>query len=206
MNDYDQGLVSIDPGGARKGCSGARFDRGVLVRVFPSIDLHSTCFGCVSRVVVERPQMDGRSRAVPPAVLIDLAWQGAMVVGVIRGENQDCECTELTPDQWKGGVRADGRFIGGLSKATHHANMIATDALTTAELETIAREFGRASSSFVIDAVRSALRKEALARGAKHRNGHYSEAREVARLPDVLDAVGLGLFALGRTGKDGKKI
>ena len=196
-------LIAIDPGGTKKGCSAAQFVRGELVCVYPVMRAaYPPENRTVERVVIERPQQDARSRAVPPKILIELAWNGALLAGMFVGSGADL--VEYTPDEWKGGVREDGKFIGGISKATHHANMIETGALATHELEVIGREFG-VSWHELGGLVLAARRKEALARGAKHRNGHYSEAKEVARLPDVLDAVGLGAFDLGRIGKDGKR-
>jgi hypothetical protein len=201
----DSFLASIDPGGHKKGCSMVLFRNATLERVSPSITFRTFSNPHADMVVIERPQVDGRSRAVPPEVMIDMTAEGMLLAGMFVGTGSMLRM--LTPSEWKGGVRADGRFIGGLSKATHHANMIESGALSEVELSTIACEFGHSveGAAWVRRTVLDARRKEALARGASHRNGHYSEARDVARLPDVLDAVGLGLFALGRIDKDGKR-
>lgn len=172
-------LIAIDPGGARKGCSAVEFSDGVLSGAFARID-HTFR---VDRVVVERPQQDGRSRAVPPSVLIDLSWEGAMLAGRFVGANPGCEFRAYSPDDWKGTV----------AKALHHKDRI-LPALTCEERVVIEAAFPEFTGQ-----IAEAVRHGALSRWAPHANAHYLPV--ASRLPDVLDAVGLGLFDLGRIKK-----
>lgn len=189
-------VVSIDAGGHRKLCSAAVFQGPtlagcVLVAVFEQITVEQVWDTSV--VVVERPQQDGRSRAVPPAILMDLAWQAALVVGGFAALG--AEVIEYTPTlgarPWKGGARADGKYVDGLPKAAHHANMIETDVFATAELELISG--ARVREVF-----------EARKKAASKRWGvpGYSAT---SRTPDVFDAIGIGLHYIGRIDKDGKR-
>lgn len=190
-------VTSIDAGGHKKKCSAAVFQGPtlagcVLVAVFEQITVEQVWDTNV--VVVERPQQDQRSRAVPPAVLMDLAWQAALVVGGFAALG--ARVVELYPNDWKAGVRADGRFVSGLQKAIHHANMIETGALTADEMNRI---WGGAP---IHREVFEARRKGALCRWKPHANGHYPTK---SRLPDVLDAIGIGKYHLGIIDKDGKR-
>lgn len=175
-------LIAIDVGGHVKGCSAALFRGGELVQALPRI-VHATP---VDRVVVERPQQDGRSRAVPPAQLIDLAWTGAVLYGGFLALG--AEGREYTPTEWKGTT----------AKAVHHWRLLS--ALTEKERWALAESFGNKSEAGLIAEVQAARTAGALKRWAPHKNGHYAEK---SRTPDVLDAVGLGLFDLGRITKEG---
>lgn len=179
-------LIAIDPGGAKKGCSAAHFAYGKLVQVFERIYAEDAASfaGEINVVVIERPQQDGRSRAVPPRVLIDLAWQGALVAGAFVGCG--ARLVELAPADWKGSIQ----------KAMHHAAMIETGAITADELN---RVWG---GQPIHREVFEARRKGALCRWKPHANGHYAAG---SRTPDIFDAIGLGLFHLGRIDKDGKR-
>ena len=185
-------LVAIDPGGRKKKCSAAVFQDSRLVAVFERLTIDQAWDTNI--VVVERPQQDGRSRAVPPAILMDLAWQAALLVGAFVALG--ARAIELAPNDWKAGTRADGKHVSGLPKAIHHANMIDSGAITADELNTIWR--GEPIHREVFEA----RRKGALSRWAPHANGYYAAK---SRTPDVFDAIGIGLYHLGRTDKDGKR-
>lgn len=198
-------VTSIDAGGRIKKCSAAVFQGPTLagcalVAVFEQITVDEVWDTSV--VVVERPQQDGRSRAVPPAILMDLAWQAALVVGGFAARG--AEIVEYYPDDWKAGARADGKHVSGLPKAIHHANMIETGGLTADELQAIAAggACGGVSGDAIASEVFAARKKGALCRWRPHKNGHYSEK---SRTPDVLDAIGIGLYHIGRIDKDGKR-
>lgn len=173
-------LLAIDPGGAKKGCSGALFRDRALVDMFERVTAQDATF-LVHDLVIERPQQDGRSRAVPPRVLMDLAWQGALVAGAFIG--QGATLREFTPSEWKGEIH----------KALHHARILESGALEPIECRVL-EEYADTS---VFLAVQEARKKAALARWGVP---GYSRS---SRLPDVLDAVALGLFALGRITKEG---
>ena len=171
-------MIAIDPGGSRKGCAGARFDSsGELMSV--KADASEYASGDV-RIVIERPQQDGRSRAVPPKVLIELAWNGALLAGRLAGVYG--YVVAYTPAQWKCGPKGNE----SIAKAIHHSRLV--HALTEAEAEVLDMAFPRWA-----DAISAAVRKGALSRWAP--GTHYPRG---SALPDVLDAVGLGLFDLGR--------
>jgi hypothetical protein len=191
-------LVAIDPGGHKKKCSAAVFQDARLVAVFERLTIEQAWDTNI--VVVERPQQDGRSRVVPPAILMDLAWQAALLVGAFVALG--ARAVEYTPADWKGGARADGTWMGVIAKASHHANMIESDALAPEEFALIGDAF---SGAEVASLVFTARKEAALTRWAPHANGHYSSAAKIARLPDVLDAIGIGLYHLRRIDKDGKR-
>ena len=182
-------VTAIDPGGVRKGCSLALLENRELIAVAPVVRLNELGPWACDRVVVERPQQDGRSRSVPPAILMDLSWQAALLVGGLAVHGR-AEIVEYTPDDWKGQIQ----------KAQQHANMIESGALTQREIDVVGAmcgPFGLWESE-----VFEARRKGALSRWARHANAHYPTK---SRLSDVLDTVALGLFDAGRITKDGKR-
>ncbi len=175
-------MIAIDPGGDTKGCAGARFhdDADTLVAVAADVtDFAPRRDG--ETVVVERPQQDGRSRAVPPKILIELAWNGALIAGRYAGHFGTV--ATYTPGQWK----------DASPKAIHHSRLV--NALSGSEWDVLSAAFPG-----WFDAVNAAVRKGALSRWAKDSNAHYPRG---SALPDVLDAVGLGLFDLGRIDQKG---
>jgi hypothetical protein len=93
-------LIAIDPGNAeRQGrvCHGAIFIDGSLnslttfTRESARYWLRHAGAG-PDVIVIEKPQMDRRSRKVPPKILIGLAWNGALVAGALQ------------PSEWKGAI------------------------------------------------------------------------------------------------------
>jgi hypothetical protein len=174
-------MIAIDPGGSKKGCAGARFTPdGDLVCVAADVRDFAERDGGED-VVIERPQQDGRSRAVPPKVLIELAWNGALLAGRLAGPFG--KVIEFLPSEWK----------ESLPKAVHHSRLV--EALAFQEHAVLNDAFPAYR-----DQIEAACRKGALSRWAKDGNAHYPRG---SALPDVLDAVGLGLFALKRIDKKG---
>lgn len=104
-------VISIDPdyGKGGQGCALVASDAGVLTHAWferpgerddstPRInELHG-----VRKVLIEKPQQDSRSYAVPPSVLIELAWQGRGVAQMYATYYY-AELVQLTPSEWKGG-------------------------------------------------------------------------------------------------------
>lgn len=181
-------MIAIDPGGSRKGCAGARFDvlnrltcvaRNAADFLFPSV--------YDDRIVIERPQQDGRSRAVPPKVLIDMTANGMLLAGRLAGASG--MVVQYTPARWKCGPKGNE----SIAKAIHHSRLV--HVLTVAE-----RVVMNAAFPDFENAIDAAVRKGALSRWAHDANGHYPRG---SALPDVLDAVGLGLFDLGRIDQRG---
>lgn len=100
-------LIAIDPGCEAKAdrvCYCAEFQGGELY------DLHQLTWQEAQRratvlelepdtVVIEKPQQDGRSRVVPPKILIDLAWNGALCAMALC----PTKLVELEPRAWKAG-------------------------------------------------------------------------------------------------------
>ncbi len=104
-------LYSVDPGNAAvKGrvCYVAAWDARELTDVAALTwqQIQGWSLNAVGVVVIEKPQQDGRSRKVPPGILIDLAWNGALVAAALRPSELVC----LTPNDWKGQT----------SKPVHH--------------------------------------------------------------------------------------
>ncbi len=102
-------LISLD-GGNRKAndraCYAAEFRAGELVLLF-ECTLSQACEGRrlsyrPDAVAVERPAFDGRiMRGVPPATIIDLAWNVARVAYTLAA---GAPVHEYTPSEWIGTV------------------------------------------------------------------------------------------------------
>jgi hypothetical protein len=100
--------LAIDPGYARRtgGNACAAGLQGWLDDVWferPQDGRHNHCdeYGFFDHIVIEQPQQDGRSWAVPPAVLIKLAWDGAALAGIYAGST-GAELHAPTVNDWKG--------------------------------------------------------------------------------------------------------
>ena len=173
-------VVAIDPGYAKSGdgCAVAEFEGARLARVLFARPLrYRPAIRHYVTVVVEEPQQDARSRSVPPAVLIQLSWQGAMLAGLYAGASSTiCEVESVTPIQWKGSI----------PKPVHHGQL--WDILTPPEREIL----GGDATEKAIDA---AKRKGALDRWAKPGAAYYPRSFLTHNL---LDAVALGATYLGR--------
>lgn len=149
-------------------------------------------------VVVERTQADGRLARgkTTPATMVGLAWNTAAVAYTLA---RGAPVIEYTVS--RGGDASETDWIGGAHKATLQHRI--WGALTPAEREAVAR-FGRATrpesrwrgepntgrpvdvtAAIVLNAKRAVLGKDPL---------HHDWF-------NVLDAVGVGLFHLGRVGK-----
>ncbi len=114
---------------------------------------------------------------------MDLAWQAALLAGAFVALG--ATLVEYLPAEWKGQIQ----------KPVHHERIWA--ALSSAERAIVADTFQDPEIQIL-----AARRKGALSRWARSSNAHYPAN---SRLPDVLDAVGLGLFHLGRITKDGNR-
>lgn len=102
--------LAIDPGYAKKskGCACAKARSGRLVKVWfeRARDFRHPNTGAgegfaLDHVFVEQPQQDGRSWEVPPAVLIRLSWEGALLAGLYTGAS-GAVLHDPTVSEWKG--------------------------------------------------------------------------------------------------------
>lgn len=167
-------LVTIDPGNeaaAGRVCYCADWVHGVLAGVrelgYAAAVRESREDGPSPVVVVEKPQMDARSREIPPKVLIDLAWNGALVAAALRPSS----IVTVAPAAWT-----------TIPKPVMHLRIWRT--LTPSEKSLFPAD------TFVV--LQDAARHYARTRRAK-KHAHYN----------TLDAVGIGLFHLGRMKKSG---
>ncbi len=107
MIPRDSSALAIDPGYSKYGDGNACAlgIHGKLSRVWyegsddwrPS----NAARGELAHVIIEQPQQDGRSWAVPPAVLIRLAWEGASLAGLYAGASgAKLQCPSVSA--WKG--------------------------------------------------------------------------------------------------------
>lgn len=181
-------VMAIDPGDAKAAgnvCYGAAFADGALSGLY-TLDrdsarqwrVHAGCGPDV--VVIEKPQMDRRSRKVSPKILIGLAWNGALVAGALDPD----ELVALTPSEWKGSV----------NKAPHHMRIwraLAAD--ERCELGRAVKLTRKKAKALEPDDVHAMLRAAAV---------HYVETGNNLKhaFYDLLDAVGLGLRYHGRIG------
>lgn len=129
-----------------------------------------------SYVVVERTQADGRLArgTTTPAVMVGLAWNTAAVAYTLA---RGAPVHEYTPNDW----------IGGTPKAALHSRILA--ALSPGEREIVA-EYGKGGMMALRQAIKKNLQRHVVGKPPlKH------------AWFNVLDAVGVGLFHLGRVGK-----
>lgn len=186
LNFARDGVIAIDPGGARKGCASVLAVDGVLrahaIEVFSrdtpralALDVASVCV-----VVIERPQQDGRTRGVRPEDLINLTAEGYALAAAYAHE-ASAVLVELTPQEWKGSE----------AKAQQHARLWAV--LSAAERRVLG---GRTTER----AIMAAREKGALKRWAPHSTAYYPRAFVMA---DVLDAAALLCVYVGRLAKRG---
>jgi hypothetical protein len=133
----------------------------------------------VTHVVAERPEYQGlRTQSARPADLIALSWSGGLMAGTIAGTT-GAHLVELPPSAWKGSE----------PKPVQHARMWA--ALTANERDVL----GGMNTALKIDA---AVEKGARERWKRGGAAYYPRAW---KMHNVLDAVGLGLFYVGRMAK-----
>lgn len=165
-------MLAIDPGGEKKGAAAAFAVDGHVVAVRRR--LHSVPdLGPVDVVVIERPQLDRRSRHSATG-LLEVAWYGAMLAGRCV-QAWGCQLVERTPTEWK----------GALPKPVHHARI--WDALTPPERVLL-------GGTAVHGEILASRERGALARWARP-GDTYCRGYD----HDVLDAVGLALFQMGRS-------
>jgi hypothetical protein len=129
-------------------------------------------YGRVYALVVERPLIRPRSK-VKPNDIVDLAWCAAIMFERFRPKNLDA-ARYYKPEEWK----------GQLPKPAHH--LLTLDELTRAELGLLPLDVRRV--------VELAANKGARD-GWKPGKNYY---REKDTVHNTLDAVALGLTALGR--------
>jgi hypothetical protein len=150
-------------------------------------------------VVVERTQADGRlgRGKTTPKVMVGLAWNTAAIAYTLA---RGAPVHEYTISA--GGEDAERDWIGGTAKATLHQRIWC--ALTPAERAAVAR-FGRATGQGCGRARGGANtgRPVDVAVAISENCKRAATGRDLLKHDwyDVLDAVGVGLFHLGRVGK-----
>ena len=168
-------MIAIDPGGA-KGCAVAHFAGGVFDAVITGCSVPWLTRWRPRVVIVERPQVDGRTRGRERGTL-DAAWNGALLAGYIAGTG-GAEVRVVEPREWKGSV----------AKPVHHKRLWAV----LSEHER-AKLGGEATERAIV---------EACERGAAERwrqsGERYYRAARGAVTHDALDAVALGCWATFR--------
>lgn len=176
-------FVSVDPGTPE--CAVAFFERLILTGVF----VEHECDGITGEDrawagVCELPQVDGRG--VPAQGLIKLAAAGALCAGRLSAGPVQF----VTPSEWKGQQK----------KPIHHHR--AWSALSEGEQELL----GGVQTHNAI----ALAQGRGAADGWRKPSQAYYRARELAIVDglridhNILDAVALGLWALGRIDRTGK--
>lgn len=178
-------ILAIDPGAST--CACAWFGEGGELRdvEFNQYPEHER----LTMVVVERMQADSRTRNIDVRNLLDCQFSGALAAGNACGATRHAEMKWLTPTQWKGSE----------PKPTQHARLFGVNAemtgrpaiLSVAEQAILGGEKTRA-------VIAAAVKKGALDRWSKPGVKYYPAAFDTHNL---LDAVALGLFVLGRLRK-----
>lgn len=171
----DEWVVAVDAGALES--AQAHFSAAVLARVGSSA--HALFEG--DRVVVEIPQADGRGSTVDDLIRVTA---GGVYVACRSMFGPSAQYAQVTPRHWK----------GSLPKAVCHLRM--WQALSDTERALLGGEQ-------TAKAIANACNRGAKARWKKHANHHYSnrDLPKVAGLKithDILDAVSLGLWYLGR--------
>jgi hypothetical protein len=168
-------MIAIDPGGT-KGCAVAHFAGGALDAVLTGCTTPWATRWRPALVIVERPQVDGRTRGRERGVL-DVAWNGALLAGYVAGVSR-AHLRVVEPGVWKGAV----------AKPVHHKRLWAV--LHPAERAVLG---GAATERAIV---------EACERGAAERwrlpGERYYRAVPGAASHDALDAAALGCWALER--------
>jgi hypothetical protein len=89
--------LTIDPGSAKPGPACVRGDDGEVVAAF--FDYHPPGVG-LDFVIIERPQVDGRTEAFGPTSTVNLAWDGGIAAGFALAHG--ARLVTYTPTEWKG--------------------------------------------------------------------------------------------------------
>jgi hypothetical protein len=177
-------LLAIDPAHADPGSACALFGagRGGLSAVWffkPFRATHHYGFTgttCIETVVIEKPQVDDRTVGIPLKDVINLSYAAGRVLGFYT--EAGARVKEYLPRQWKGST----------PKPLHHLKLWGV--LTEAEREVV----GGADALAQIEA---ACERGGLARWSKPGVVYYGGWKG----HNILDAVALGCFHLGRIGK-----
>lgn len=191
-------LLAIDPG--KSECACVLFQGGALTAVAfgngPFWD--DGAVPPLDAVVVERMQADERTRSIDVRDLLECQFNGARAAGIASGGY--CPIVDYTPTQWKGSEpkpAQHARLIG----AQVLEDVVPEQALTDAEVAILVAACGshgvrrpRGLREIVADAVEA---------GALNRWGKPGHAYYPAKwaFHNILDAVALGCFHLGRLEK-----
>lgn len=174
-------MIAIDPGFAARGrgCACAHFVDGRLVSVWFArpeavAGTPAPTRANVHRVVWECPQVDKRTRGSVPAI-VQLAAVGGTLAGLYAGQLA-AVVEPVAPSAWKGSA----------PKPVAHGRMWI--ALTPAERTILG---GDATAT----AIETAKRAGAKARWARDGASYYPST---FAMHNLLDAVGIGMWRLGR--------
>lgn len=163
-------FIAVDPG-VKAGCACALFVRGVLIWaqfLRPGVPYGGPLKpGLIDFVIVERPQVDGRSMVARPKDLMDLSWAGAAVAYAFGAS-----VWEVEPREWKSEVPKPVHH-GRIWESLSHVERLILPPDTFAQIE-------------------GAKRKGALDRWQRPGVEYYPRAWTGHNL---LDAAGLGVYA-----------
>ncbi len=142
-------------------------------------------------VVVEQWQYRGIADAPKVPNLIKMMTGGLLAAGYAAGGSR-CPVVLYTPKEWKGEE----------PKPVHHARLLGVDtagALDAGEINLLALA-AEMSATKLLDTVRRAVERGALDRWGKAGHLYYPSA---FKFHNILDAVALGCFHIGRLEKHG---
>lgn len=175
--------LAIDPGYEKSGGGNACASAGdgeladVWFERSKDFDLSGIVY---DHVIVEQPQQDARSYAVPPAVLIKLAWEGASLAGLYAGAS-GAVLHAPTVTEWKGAEK----------KPAHHRRLWLV--LNAAERAVLG---GAKTEAAILNACEAG----AMCRWSKPGAALYPAS---FKMHNLLDAAALLMWALGRLEKKG---
>jgi hypothetical protein len=180
-------LLAIDPGVAP--LAWAHFEAGALTACgfMPREAFAAGNWHDLHALVIEKPRIYPKASGKDPNDLIDLAGAAYFAEGAIHARGGP-RAQYVYPGDWKGQV----------SKPVHHSRIWSVLAL--AEQRVFERDAGMLAEDIEAKINRAI---DLLARGIRNKDGSPKEY--AWRTHNLLDAVGLGLWYLGRVGLGGRR-
>lgn len=141
----------------------------------------------VFELVIERPRITGQTRGKDPNDQLDLTGAAYFAEGAIRARGGP-PARYVTPSEWK----------GMLDKPIHHERVWSV--LSALERRAFERDTGHAAADIERKIERAC---DLIAKGVRNKDGSPKEY--AWKTHNLLDAVGLGLWHLGRVGIGGRR-
>lgn len=180
-------LLAIDPGVAQ--LATACFKGGALAWVgfMPREAFLAGTWHDVFELVIERPRITDQTRGKDPNDQLDLNGAAYFAEGAIRARGGP-PAKYVAPSEWK----------GQLDKPIHHGRVWSM--LSPPEIRAFCRDTGLTDDEVAAKIARAC---DLIAKGIRNKDGSPKEY--AWKTHNLLDAVGLGLWHLGRVGVGGRR-